>query len=156
MIAYLLFDSPLGNVTLQCNDDGLQGCWFDTHTTRPDNFGVYQPEHPLLVQAKTQIEEYFSGKRTTFDLPLAPVGTDFQKRVWTALCTIPFGESRAYSELAEQIGRPKAVRAVGAANGRNPISIIVPCHRVIGRNGKLTGYAGGLERKAWLLAHEGG
>lgn len=156
MIAYLTFDSPLGIITLQSNDEGLQGCWFETQTTRPDELGTRIPDHPILQTAQHQLQDYFSGTRTQFDLPLAPKGTEFQKEVWTALQLIPFGQSCSYQALAQQIARPKAMRAVGAANGRNPISIIVPCHRVISRNGKLTGYAGGLERKEWLLAHEGG
>jgi methylated-DNA-[protein]-cysteine S-methyltransferase len=110
-----------------------------------------QNEHPILVQTERQLGEYFAGTRTAFDLPLDPVGTDFQRRVWRALLTIPYGQTRSYADIARQVGSPAAVRAVGAANGRNPISIITPCHRVIGSTGQLTGFAGGLETKAYLL-----
>ena len=110
----------------------------------------------LLVGAAGQLTEYFAGDRTEFDLPLRPIGTDFQRRVWRALCDIPFGRTWSYGELAMHIGSPTASRAVGLANGRNPISIVIPCHRVIGANGSMTGYGGGIERKRWLLAHEAG
>ena len=109
------------------------------------------PDHPVLVETERQLGEYFAGERRTFDVPLSFAGTDFQKRVWAALLAIPFGETRSYGEIADQLGAPGASRAVGAANGRNPISIIAPCHRVLGSNGKLTGFAGGLEAKAFLL-----
>ncbi|RYD65796.1 MAG: methylated-DNA--[protein]-cysteine S-methyltransferase, partial [Sphingomonadales bacterium] len=111
-------------------------------------------DHPVLVETERQIAEYFAGKRSAFTVPLDFRGTDFQKSVWAALLTIPFGETRSYGEIARQIGRPSASRAVGAANGRNPISIIAPCHRVIGSNGALTGFAGGLAAKELLLALE--
>lgn len=107
-------------------------------------------------RARAQLAEYFNGLRQAFDLPLAPQGTDFQRRVWQALSTIPFGETRCYAEIAEQLGCKGGQRAVGAANGRNPLAIVVPCHRVIGSDGRLTGYAGGIGRKQWLLAHEAG
>ena len=110
--------------------------------------------HPVLLHAQQQLEEYFAGKRRKFTVKLDPAGTEFQNKVWNALRTIPFGETRSYGEIANQIGSRKAVRAVGAANGRNPLSIIVPCHRVIGADGTLTGFAGGLEVKAQLLALE--
>jgi methylated-DNA-[protein]-cysteine S-methyltransferase len=113
------------------------------------------PDNPILLRAVQQLQEYFSGTRNSFDLELDFAGTDFQKKVWQALLTIPFGETRSYSEIAEQIGNPSAVRAVGAANGKNPISIVAPCHRVIGASGKLTGFAGGLEAKERLLTLEG-
>jgi methylated-DNA-[protein]-cysteine S-methyltransferase len=112
--------------------------------------------HPVLVETEKQIGAYFAGTLKAFTVPLDFAGTDFQKSVWHALLTIPFGETRSYAEIARQIGRPSAVRAVGAANGRNPISIIAPCHRVIGSNGALTGFAGGLEAKQLLLRLEGG
>lgn len=111
-------------------------------------------ETPLLCQAKRQLEEYFSGARKTFSLPLAPAGTPFQKLCWDALCQIPYGETRSYSEQAAAIGRPKACRAVGSANHHNPISILIPCHRVVGASGGLTGYGGGLEKKEFLLKLE--
>ncbi|MGR5296468.1 methylated-DNA--[protein]-cysteine S-methyltransferase [Vibrio mediterranei] len=152
---YLITPSPLGDVTIQANDDGLLGLWFEEHTTLPDVLGSLAPEHPILLEASKQLTSYFEGKVQSFDLPLAAEGTDFQKLVWRALCDIPFGESISYQELANRIGKPKAVRAVGAANGKNPISVIVPCHRVIGKSGTLTGYAGGVERKKKLLELEG-
>jgi methylated-DNA-[protein]-cysteine S-methyltransferase len=115
---------------------------------------VENPNHPLLLETARQLREYFSASRRTFDLPLEFHGTDFQRRAWSALLTIPYGETRSYGQMAEQIGSPTAVRAIGAANGRNPISIIAPCHRVIGMNGDLTGFGGGLDAKAYLLSLE--
>lgn len=112
------------------------------------------PSHPILQQACLQLQEYFAGKRTHFTLPLNPEGTEFQRQVWHALQQIPHGQTRSYADIAAAIGNPKAVRAVGQANNRNPIGIIIPCHRVIGADGTLTGYAGGLEAKQWLLEHE--
>ncbi|MDN3612136.1 methylated-DNA--[protein]-cysteine S-methyltransferase [Vibrio ostreicida] len=149
--SYTTFDSPLGMVTVQANELGLTGVWFETQTTQPEELGTSQIEHPILIKAIKQLQEYFLGERQEFDLPLSAEGTRFQKQVWKALTEIPFGEAWSYQQLAEMIGNPKAVRAVGAANGKNPISIIVPCHRVIGKNGQMTGYAGGLERKVALL-----
>ena len=110
----------------------------------------------LLDEAADQLRDYFAGERSDFDLPLAMEGTPFQQRVWQELCEIPYGQTISYGELARRVGRPGSARAVGLANGRNPVAIIVPCHRVIGSNGKLTGYGGGLDRKAWLLDHEAG
>ncbi|KJY67850.1 methylated-DNA--[protein]-cysteine S-methyltransferase [Vibrio nigripulchritudo] len=152
---YTIMPSKLGDVTLQANEEGLLGIWFETCTTKPDELGTEQASHPVLKQASVELSEYFDGNRQSFDVPLAAKGTDFQKQVWKALTTIPFGETWSYQELANAIGNPKAVRAVGLANGKNPISVIVPCHRVIGKSGKLTGYAGGLERKQALLKLEG-
>ena len=114
------------------------------------------PQQPILLAAERQLGEYFSGARTQFDLPLQPEGSEFQKQVWQALRAIPFGQTRSYLDLAKAVGSAKAARAVGAANGKNPLSIIVPCHRVIGSDGSLTGFAGGLDTKAALLAHEAG
>ncbi|KYN23797.1 cysteine methyltransferase [Vibrio cidicii] len=151
---YTIAPSPLGEMTLQANDEGILGIWFTTQTTRPDDLGQEDVNHSVLSLALTQLDEYFSGKRTQFDLPIAAKGTAFQMQVWQALTTIPYGETWSYQELANAIGNPKAVRAVGLANGKNPVSIVVPCHRVIGKNGKLTGYAGGIERKRWLLDKE--
>ncbi|MBR5269054.1 MAG: methylated-DNA--[Anaerotignum sp.] len=111
-------------------------------------------ETELILQCKMQLDEYFRGERKTFDLPLAPKGTDFQKKVWNALKEIPYGETRTYGEIAAAVGNPKAARAVGMANNKNPIGIIIPCHRVVGANGKLVGYAGGMEKKEWLLQFE--
>lgn len=151
---YTTFLSPLGTMTLQANDNGLLGAWFETHTTQPEQLGVCWPENPILVATIKQLEEYFSGSRTEFDVPIAAMGTEFQTQVWQALMTIPYGVTWSYQDIANAIGNPKAVRAVGLANGKNPVSVIVPCHRVVGKSGKLTGYAGGVERKAKLLALE--
>lgn len=155
MHQYTHYQSPLGTMTLQASKQGLLGAWFSTQTTQPDELGECNPAFPLLVETMRQLDQYFAGQRREFDLPLAATGTPFQRAVWQALGTIPFGETRSYQQLADAIDNPKAVRAVGLANGKNPISIIVPCHRVIGKNGKLTGYAGGVERKAYLLKLEG-
>ncbi|MCE9830993.1 methylated-DNA--[protein]-cysteine S-methyltransferase [Vibrio diabolicus] len=153
---YTEMPSPLGTVTIQSNAEGLLGIWFETCTTKPSELGARDAQHPVLRQAVTQLNEYFSGLRNEFELPLAATGTDFQNQVWQALTTIPYGETWSYQDLANAIGNPKAVRAVGLANGKNPISIVVPCHRVIGKSGKLTGYAGGVERKQRLLTLEQG
>lgn len=149
--------SPLGTMTLVATDSALLGAWFSEEVHLPDLAGCARnPDHPLLRLAATQLDAYFSGQRKGFDLPLSlDTGTTFQNAVWQALCEIGFGITRSYGFVSQRIGRPKAVRAVGAAIGRNPLSIIVPCHRVIGANGQLTGYAGGLSRKAALLQLEG-
>jgi len=150
-------DSPTGLLTLVANDDALLAvCWdlgegLPRHLRGADRLD----SHPVLVNAASQLREYFDGNRQQFDLPLDPHGTDFQKKVWLCLRQIPFGQTRSYGDIARQIGMPSASRAVGAANGRNPIPIIVPCHRVIGANGTLTGFGGGLENKALLLSLEG-
>jgi methylated-DNA-[protein]-cysteine S-methyltransferase len=145
--------SPVGELTLVADERGLAAILWEND--RPDRvrLGVLseKPDHPVLVETERQLGEYFAGDRRSFDVPLSFAGTDFQKRVWAALLAIPFGETRSYGEIADQLGNPGASRAVGAANGRNPISIIAPCHRVVGSNGKLTGFAGGLEAKAFLL-----
>jgi len=153
---YQTMTSPVGRLTLVGSDQGLAAVlWEDDDPARVRlSPAVADAAHPTLLQAQQQLGEYFAGKRRTFTLKLDPAGTEFQNRVWNALRTIPFGETRSYGDIADQIGSRKAVRAVGAANGRNPLSIIVPCHRVIGANGKLTGFAGGLEVKARLLALE--
>ncbi|HAS8475547.1 TPA: methylated-DNA--[protein]-cysteine S-methyltransferase [Vibrio vulnificus] len=153
---YAQFSSPFGLVTVQANDQGLLGIWFEQHTTLPTELGCDAASHPVISETRQQLEQYFSGQRQQFDLPLAAQGTEFQQKVWQALTLIPYGQTCSYQDLANAIGNPKAVRAVGLANGKNPISIVVPCHRVIGKNGKLTGYAGGLERKQQLLALESG
>lgn len=146
----ITYRSPIGVLRLYAHADEL--C--ELHL--PDQPGSPATERSCAVLDATaaQLDEYFAGRRQVFDVPLAPRGTGFQTIVWRALTAIPFGETRSYGELARSIGRPAASRAVGAANGRNPIAIIVPCHRVIGSNGDLTGYAGGLPIKRWLLAHE--
>ena len=150
------FAGPLGPMTLAATDKGLAGVWFDGQKHMPDTRGwPEQPDHPLLQQARRELAQYFAGQRVAFELPLdLHQGTLFQQQVWQGLLDIPFGRTLAYGELGARIGRPAAVRAVGAAVGRNPVSIIVPCHRVVGANGSLTGYAGGLERKTALLQLE--
>jgi methylated-DNA-[protein]-cysteine S-methyltransferase len=150
----LWFRSPLGHMRLVATEDALAGAYLADHEGGPEPEAEPGRDHPVLLAARTQLEEYFAGRRTVFELPLDAHGTEFQRAVWTALCEIPFGETRPYKALAARVGRPQAVRAVGAANGRNPISIIVPCHRVIGADGSLVGYAAGTERKKWLLHHE--
>jgi methylated-DNA-[protein]-cysteine S-methyltransferase len=142
--------SPVGTLTLVEDDGALAGVYLDTYTPPK----AERRASPLLDQARAQLNEYFEGKRDDFELPLKLDGTDFQRAVWKALTKIPFGEVRSYADIAKAIGKPTAVRAVGAANGANPIAVIVPCHRVIGSDGSLTGYGGGLPRKKWLLAHE--
>lgn len=152
---FTYYDSPLGTVTLQANEQGLLGVWFETHTTKPEDLGTQEDSFPIFQSVKDQLDRYFAGEAVRFDVPIAAKGTPFQQSVWLALTTIPYGETWSYAQLADAIGNPKAVRAVGLANGKNPVSVIVPCHRVIGKNGKLTGYAGGVERKQRLLAIEG-
>lgn len=151
---YTYYQSPFGEMTLQADEQGLLGAWFEIHTTKPEMLGQYVENDPILTQAIKQLEEYYSGRRKAFDLPVSATGTEFQNKVWHALTTIPYGETWSYQDLANAIGNPKAVRAVGLANGKNPVSVIVPCHRVIGKSGKLTGYAGGVETKAKLLELE--
>jgi methylated-DNA-[protein]-cysteine S-methyltransferase len=146
--------SPLGRLRVIASDDGLVGVYLPDQRGVPPLDAEIVERHPLLDRAVTQLGEYFAGARRTFELSLAPRGTDMQRLVWGALARIPFGARRSYGELAQAIGRPRAARAVGAANARNPLSVIVPCHRVIGATGGLTGYAGGLHAKRWLLDHE--
>ena len=148
--------SPVGALTLVGGDAGLSAIVWENDRVGRVTLGAVTEDgaHPVLRRVEAQLADYFAGRRTVFDVPLAMVGTDFQKQVWDALRTIPFGETRSYGALATQIGNPKASRAVGAANGRNPISIIVPCHRAIGASGALTGFSGGLEAKRILLAIE--
>jgi methylated-DNA-[protein]-cysteine S-methyltransferase len=156
LVYYRWIDSPLGELLLTANEIALTALALKEQKYFPEPSPHWQakPDLAILNQAQTQLQEYFDGDRHTFDLPLAPQGTAFQQQVWQCLGDIPFGETRTYGQLAQAIAQPSAVRAVGAANGRNPISIIVPCHRVIARDGTLTGYAGGIERKQWLLNHE--
>jgi methylated-DNA-[protein]-cysteine S-methyltransferase len=152
---YRYHDSPIGRLLLSGDAQGLQQLLMDVDR-KPWRIGDdWQLANGELDSVCRQLDEYFAGRRQRFDLQLAPQGTEFQRAVWQALQGIPFGQTRCYSALAEQIARPKAVRAVGAANGANPIAVIIPCHRVIGRDGSLTGYAGGLTRKALLLQLEG-
>lgn len=148
--------SPVGELTLVADAKGLAAILWENDRPGRVRLGplTEDAEHPVLVEAERQLREYFAGARQAFDVPLSFSGSDFQKSVWSALLTIPFGETRSYGEIAQQVGNPSASRAVGAANGRNPISIIAPCHRVVGSTGKLTGFAGGLEAKAFLLELE--
>jgi methylated-DNA-[protein]-cysteine S-methyltransferase len=148
-------DSPIGPLLLTASEKGLTGVYMAVHRHGPGDVQPgWQRDDSAFTEAHRQLDEYFAGERTDFDLVLDPVGTPFQLAVWDALGTIPYGEVCSYGEIAAQIGRPGAARAVGLANGRNPISVIVPCHRVIGASGALTGYGGGLERKQYLLQHE--
>ena len=154
---YKRMPSPVGKLTLVATDDGLAAILWENDPPRRVRLNLDAEEggHPVLVEAERQLEEYFAGRRKQFALKLDLSGTAFQRQVWNALLTIPFGETRSYGQIAKQIGNPSAVRAVGAANGRNPISIVAPCHRVVGSAGALTGFAGGLAVKARLLAFEG-
>jgi len=150
-----LIDSPVGPLEAVASDDGLVAVlWPDDPPGRVKLANVEPGMNDVLAKADEQLREYFAGTRTAFDLPLDLRGTEFQVAVWTSLATIPFGETATYGEQAKMINRPKAVRAVGAANGRNPVSIVLPCHRVVGANGALTGFAGGLDTKRFLLDHE--
>jgi methylated-DNA-[protein]-cysteine S-methyltransferase len=148
-------ESPLGPLLLSASEAGLTGVFMVRHKYGPERGPLWERDDARLAGARAQLEEYFAGARREFSLPLAPQGTPFQQRVWAELARIPFGVTVSYQELARRIGAPTASRAVGAANGRNPLSIIVPCHRVVGADGSLTGYGGGEERKRWLLAFEG-
>jgi methylated-DNA-[protein]-cysteine S-methyltransferase len=150
--------SPVGELKLVANGSRLVAILWENDKHGRVRLGPMSdaPDNPILLRTAQQLREYFAGSRHHFELDLEFVGTPFQKKVWAALLTIPFGETRSYRQIAEQIGSPSAVRAVGAANGKNPISIVAPCHRVIGASGKLTGFAGGLEAKALLLTLEGG
>ena len=157
MNIFCYVESPIGRLTLTSDGAALTGLYMGTPAKRPA-FGKEWVQNgtagplPMVVR---QLKEYFAGSRRKFDLPLSMLGTDFQQRVWRALTEIPYGETLSYGQLAKRIGNPSASRAVGLANGRNPIAVIVPCHRVIGADGSLTGFGGGLPRKRWLLAHEG-
>ncbi|WP_426205375.1 methylated-DNA--[protein]-cysteine S-methyltransferase [Pseudomonas sp. TWP3-1] len=155
---FITLPSPVGELKLVANGSRLVAILWENDKPNRVRLGpmTESPDDPVLMKTAQQLEEYFLGSRSSFELELDFVGTEFQKKVWAALLTIPFGETRTYSQIAIQIGHPSAVRAVGAANGRNPISIIAPCHRVIGASGKLTGFAGGLEAKERLLTLEGG
>ena len=154
---YREMESPVGKLKLVTSADALVAILWERE--RPNRIQLVtlncDPQQPILLETERQLKEYFAGTRNEFNLPLEPAGTEFQKKVWRALREIPFGQTRSYLDLAKSIGSAKAVRAVGAANGKNPLSIVVPCHRVVGANGALTGFAGGLEVKAKLLAHEG-
>ena len=155
------FESPIGELVITASDAGVSGVYFPTSRHVPPLHGVERgtggegPASVVLARAREQLTQYFAKSRTAFELPLDPPGTAFQRRVWSALRTIPYGTTVSYSELARRLGDVRATRAVGAANGKNPIPIIVPCHRVVGARGELTGFGGGLDRKRWLLEHEG-
>src|SRR5262245_57851416 len=153
---YKEMKSPVGKLKLVASSKALVAVLWEQERPNRVKLGTLNldPQHPILIEAERQISEYFAGERTEFDLPLQPEGTEFQKKVWRALREIPFGKTKSYLDLARAIGSPDASRAVGAANGKNPLSIIVPCHRVVGADGALTGFAGGLETKAALLALE--
>lgn len=143
--------SPIGPLTLVADDGVLCGVYMAEHRRGPDPAGLGERDTTGLQDAERQLAEYFAGRRRAFDLPLAPRGTAFQQRVWQALTRIPYGETRTYAGLAAELGDPLLVRAVGAANALNPLSVVVPCHRVVGADGSLTGFAGGLARKRFLL-----
>ena len=148
------YASPLGGLLLTCDEEGLTGLWMDREKPEAED------THPVLEQTKNWLDAYFRGEKPALDLPLAPKGTAFQMQVWEILLTIPFGQTRTYGdiarEMAARMGKEKmSAQAVGQAVGKNPISILIPCHRVVGAGGKLTGYASGLEKKVWLLRHEG-
>lgn len=156
MLAQARIHTPLGPLTALRDESGLIGLWFDGQKYHPGTLDVPEdPADPLFRQVEAGLRAYFDGQDLPPDLPLQPKGTPFQRAVWQALLQIPPGESRSYGELAAQLGKPGSARAVGAAVGRNPVSILIPCHRVLGADGALTGYAGGLERKQALLALEG-
>jgi methylated-DNA-[protein]-cysteine S-methyltransferase len=156
----IVIDTPLGPLTIVASDRGLRAVLWPAEEAGRVRVGtpagptVGSPAAGILQLATDQLAGYFEGRRTAFDVPLDPIGTDFQQTAWAALRTIPYGETISYGEQANRLGDRRKARAVGAANGRNPISIIVPCHRVVGSTGALTGFAGGLDTKAWLLDHE--
>jgi methylated-DNA-[protein]-cysteine S-methyltransferase len=161
MNIFCYVDSPIGRLMLTSDGISLTGLYMNLYRNKPTkrptpgaDWTLNATKDPLPAAAR-QLQEYFAGKRRAFDLPLNPQGTEFQQRVWRELVRIPFGETRSYGQLAKLLGNPNGSRAVGLANGRNPIALIVPCHRVIGADGSLTGFGGGLDRKEWLLSHEG-
>ncbi len=153
---YCYVETPLGTVLLTGDGggDGLTGVYFTGHRFSPRPSASWEQDDAGFVKVRSQLEEYFDGRRTQFDLTLALHGSEFERTVWAALCEVPYGETVSYGDIARRIGRPGAARAVGAANGRNPVCIVVPCHRVIGADGSLGGYGWGVERKSWLLDHE--
>ena len=155
-LAFMEMPSPVGILKLVATENALVAVLWENENPKRVRLAelIEQVNHPILLEAQKQLREYFAGTRQQFDLPLDFEGTVFQKKVWQALLSIPFGETRSYRDIAEQVGNIKAVRAVGAANGKNPISIIAPCHRVVGVNGKLVGFAGGLNNKEILLGLE--
>lgn len=152
-LSFIEMNSPVGILKLVANENALVAVLWENENPKRVRLAelIYNKQHPILLETQQQLAEYFNGQRKVFNLPLDFEGTEFQQKVWQALLSIPFGEVRSYKQIAEQIGNVKAVRAVGAANGKNPISIIAPCHRVVGANGKLVGFAGGLDNKSILL-----
>ncbi len=146
----IVLDTPVGRMALEAEEGALTALYLPNHPMEPAG-----EETPLLAEGRRQLLEYFAGTRRAFDLPLDPQGTPFRRRVWAALCAIPYGETITYGELARRVGNPKAVRAVGQANHHNPLAILIPCHRVVGAGGSLTGYGGGLPLKRYLLELEG-
>ena len=156
--SYKWTESPVGRLKLVASDKGLAAILWENESPKrvPLSPLIEDKAHPVLLETERQLNEYFDGKRKSFSVALDPVGTPFQRKVWQALSEIPFSEIRSYGQLAKRVGNANAARAVGAANGKNPISIIVPCHRVIGASGKLVGFAGGLKIKQFLLSLEGG
>jgi methylated-DNA-[protein]-cysteine S-methyltransferase len=156
IVRYSRIDTPLGSMLLAERNDALIGAWFAGQKYFPDMGAdwIEDPRHSTLERAATQLHEYFAGRRTTFDLPLELRGTPFQQAVWRAIARVPYGETASYGELARRAGAARGVRAAGAATGRNPLTIVIPCHRIVAADGGLTGYAGGLERKRALLERE--
>lgn len=155
MLTYGVLDTPIDRLIVASDGAAITGVWMANASPSDPAWAEARGDDVCLAEARGQLEAYFAGRLRAFDLPLAPNGTEFQLRVWRALRDIPFGATISYAELARRVGNTAAVRAVGAANGRNPIPIIVPCHRVIGSDGSLTGFGGGIDRKRWLLTHEG-
>jgi methylated-DNA-[protein]-cysteine S-methyltransferase len=157
MIRYARYESPLGPIIAIANDEGIWSIDFvkAKYAKRIGDDWVEDPKHPPLAECFRQLAEYFAGKRREFDLPLAPRGTSFQERVWREIARVPYGETISYGELAKRAGAPGQARAAGAATGRNPVGVVIPCHRIVGADGSLTGYAGGLDRKQQLLELEG-
>ena len=155
-VLYDVVQTPIDRLVVASDGSAIVGVWMANAEPDDVSWADRRGADSLLDEARRQLVAYFAGRLTTFDLPLAPNGTEFQRRVWTELTKIPFGATISYARLARRVSNAAAVRAVGAANGRNPIPIIVPCHRVIGSDGSLTGFGGGLARKQWLLNHEGG
>jgi methylated-DNA-[protein]-cysteine S-methyltransferase len=156
MLSYKEMESPIGKLKLVASSNALVAVLWERERPNRVKLGPLKldPKHPILLETERQLTEYFSRQRTEFDLPLQPEGSEFQKKVWQALREIPFGQTKSYLDLAKAVGSSKGARAVGAANSKNPLSIIVPCHRIVGADGSLTGFAGGLETKAALLALE--
>ena len=153
-LSHTVLDTPIGPLTLVASADALREVRFPNGRPVGPQDGPDAPDHPVLMDAARQLGEYFAGERTAFDLPLDPQGSSFQRSAWRGLTTIPFAETVSYGEQARRLGHDGKARAIGAANGSNPIPVILPCHRVIGSDGSLTGFGGGLETKAWLLHHE--